>query len=158
MSEQMFGSSPRSISVLIVDDNQDHIEVIRYLVEDAGYPVLEARDGVEALDILHTQPAPLIVLTNQNMPRLNGPGLLRRVLDEPTLLSGHAYLYMTAGSRDLPPDLQQVLARLQAPVLLKPFSAAVLLSAIAAAAHWLQIETSRKRTMQGWRDDEAVNQ
>ena len=138
MAEQMFCSSPRPISVLIVDDDQDLRQIIRYLVEDAGYPVLEARDGVEALDILHTEPAPLIVLTNHHMPRLNGPGLLRRVLDEPTLLSGHAYLYMTAGSRDLPPDLQQVLARLQAPVLFKPFSVDVLLAAIADATYWLR--------------------
>jgi CheY-like chemotaxis protein len=102
-----------------------------------GYPVLEAPDGVEALDILHTHPAPLIVLTSHTMPRLDGPGLLRRVLEEPALLSGHAYIYMTATTKDLPP----VLAALQAPVVFKPFDSDMLLNIIAEAAHRLSTVT-----------------
>ena len=137
MAEHTSGSFPFAISVLIVDDDQDLRETIRYIVKDSGYPVLEARDGLEALHMLHAQPAPLIVLTDHHMPRLDGPGLLRRVLDEPTLRSDHAYVYMTAGTRDLPPDLQQVLAALQVLVLFKPFSADALLANIAAAAHRL---------------------
>ncbi|MGO8949410.1 MAG: response regulator [Ktedonobacterales bacterium] len=138
MAEHTFSSSSLPISVLIVDDDQDIRETIRAVVEEAGYPVLEARDGVEALDILRVQPAPLIVLTNHHMPCLDGPGLLRRVLGAPTLLTGHAYLYMTAGTPDLPLDLRQVLTALQAPVLFKPFSLDVLLAAIADAAHRLR--------------------
>ena len=137
MAEHTSSSFPFAISVLIVDNDQDLRETIRYIIEDAGYPVLEARDGVEALDMLQAQLAPLIVLTDHHMPRLDGPGLLRRVLGEPTLLSGNAYVYMTAGTRDLPPDLQPVLAALQVLVLFKPFSAHDLLAAVAAAAHRL---------------------
>ncbi len=131
------GTARLSVSVLIVDDDQDIREILRSIVEDAGYLVLEARDGVEALDILYVQPVPLVMLTDHQMPRLDGPGLLRRVLDDPVLPSRHAYLYMTAGTRDLPLALQQLLAALNAPVLFKPLSVDSLLCAIAKAAHRL---------------------
>jgi hypothetical protein len=72
------------------------------------------------------------------MPVLDGPRLLRRVLAEPTLVSGHAYVYMTAGSGYLSTDVYQLLATLDAPVLFKPFTVDAVLDAIEAAAHHLR--------------------
>jgi hypothetical protein len=60
------------------------------------------------------------------------------VLAEPTLLSDHAYVYMTAAGRYLPPDVHQLLATLDAPVLYKPFSVDDVLDTLAAAAHRLR--------------------
>jgi CheY-like chemotaxis protein len=124
-------------SVLVVDDHQDILKLLTMLLEDEGYPVLQARDGLVALEILYVQPAPLIVLTDHHMPVLDGAGLLRRVLAEPTLVSGHAYVYMTAGGSNLSPDVLQLLATLDAPVLFKPFGVDKVLDAIEAAAHRL---------------------
>jgi CheY-like chemotaxis protein len=137
MAQHLSSSSLLPVSVLIVDDNQDFRELLRCVVEDAGYLVLEARDGLEALEILYRQSVPLIILTDHHMPRLDGPGLLGCVLEKPALLSGHAYLYMTAGTGEFPPPLQQLLAALDAPVLFKPFCIDELLSAIATAAQRL---------------------
>jgi CheY-like chemotaxis protein len=149
MAEHISGRFPCPISVLMVDDDQDLRETIRIIVEDTGYPVLEGRDGVEAPKMLQAQPVPVIVPTNHHVPRLDGPGLLGRALDESALLSGHAYLDMTGGTRSLPPDLQQVLTRLHAPLLFKPSSADAVQGTIAAAAHRLHSETPRNRTMRG---------
>jgi hypothetical protein len=79
------------------------------------------------------------------MPVLDGPGLLRRVLEEPTLVAGHAYVYMTAGSGYLSPDVQMLLATLQIPVLLKPFNIDDVLDALAAAAHRLRTRSRPRR-------------
>jgi CheY-like chemotaxis protein len=126
------------IPVLIVDDDQDIRETIRFMLEDEWYPVLEAADGLEALAVLHTHPAPLIVLTNHTMPHLNGPDLLRRVLDEPALQNGRAYIYLTAGSREQMQDLQEVLGALHAPIVFKPFTVEALLAAVARAEQQLR--------------------
>jgi len=123
------------IAVLVVDDDQDILTLLTMLLEEEGYPVLQARDGLVALDILCVQPEPLVVLMDHHMPVLDGPGVLRRVLQEPMLVSGHAYVYMTAGSGYLSPDVQQLLAALQVPVLLKPLGVDDVLEAIAAAVH-----------------------
>lgn len=133
------------IPVLIVDDDQDIRETIRFMLEDEGYPVLEAEGGVQALGILHTHPAPLIVLVDRTMPRLNGPDLLHRVLDEPALQNGYAYIYLIAGARDLPPNLQQVLAALHAPLVYKPFTVDALLAAVARAEQQLRTTLQRAR-------------
>lgn len=122
------------IPVLIVDDDASIRKMLRLMLEDAGYPVLEATDGMQALDILHTHSAPLITITNQHMTRLDGPDLLRQVLDEPALVAGHAYVFMTAERQMVPPALQQILDTLHARVLFKPFGIRVLLAAIAEAA------------------------
>jgi CheY-like chemotaxis protein len=138
MAEQITNRPHQPVMVLMVDDDQNILKSLTMLLEDEGYRVLQAPDGQVALNILSAQPAPLIVLTDHHMPVLNGQGLLRRVLEEPTLVCGHAYVYMTAGSGCLPPDVQELLAMLDAPVLYKPFGVDEVLDAIEAAAHRLR--------------------
>jgi CheY-like chemotaxis protein len=119
--------------VLIVDDDEAIRETLRFVLEDDGYFVLEAADGLAALDILRTSPHPLIVLTNYNMPRLDGPGLLSFVLSDPELAARHTFVHMTAGNRILPPPFLDVLNRLSVPVLRKPFDIDALLDIVADA-------------------------
>ena len=60
--------------ILIVDDDEEIRVTLRILFEDEGYNVREAPDGAVALAILRAVPYPLVVLTNHNMPRLDGSG------------------------------------------------------------------------------------
>jgi CheY-like chemotaxis protein len=142
MAEHITNRPHQPVTVLVVDDDQNILKSLTMVLEDEGYRVLQALDGQAALNILAAQPAPLIVLTDHHMPVLNGQGLLRRVLEEPTLVAGHAYVYMTAGrsylSPGVSPDVHQLLATLDAPVLYKPFSVDDVLDAIEAAAHRLR--------------------
>jgi CheY-like chemotaxis protein len=139
MAQYITNLPHQPISVLVVDDDQDILKSLTMLLRDEGYRVLQAPDGLAALNILCAHHAPLIVLTDHHMPVLDGAGLLRRVLAEPTLVSGHAYVYMTAGSGHLSPDVHQLLATLDVPVLYKPFGADDVLDTLAAAAHRLRI-------------------
>jgi two-component system chemotaxis response regulator CheY len=57
-------------------------QMARFTLEAAGYEVVQAADGVEALEIAKTKIADL-VLTDVNMPRMDGIALVRelRALD-----------------------------------------------------------------------------
>ena len=44
-------------TILLVDDEQDLVDTLRYSLEREGYTTLAARDGAAALDVLgHSQP------------------------------------------------------------------------------------------------------
>jgi len=68
MAEHTSGSSPRSIPVLIVDDDQDISETFQFIAEEARYPVAEARDVVEASE--STVPEVLLVNDTPELRRL----------------------------------------------------------------------------------------
>ncbi|HXE63071.1 MAG TPA: response regulator [Bryobacteraceae bacterium] len=57
--------------ILIADDKASSRELIRTLLEHAGYAVCEAADGVEAVELARTEDPDLILL-DIHMPRLDG--------------------------------------------------------------------------------------
>jgi DNA-binding response OmpR family regulator len=61
--------------VLLVEDEDGLRRVLRDLLEREGYHVVEAADGVEALDEIDRHAPDLIVL-DLNLPRLDGYGVL----------------------------------------------------------------------------------
>ena len=61
--------------VLVVDDTTLVRRIIVARLRDAGYKVSEAADGQEALDAFRGEPS-AVVITDVNMPRLDGLGLL----------------------------------------------------------------------------------
>ncbi|HEX9413643.1 MAG TPA: response regulator transcription factor [Ktedonobacterales bacterium] len=76
MTEQ--GFDPRNISVLVVDDELRLVDVLRMNLEVEGYRVLEAHDGLEALDRLKADLPDLVVL-DVMMPELDGFQTLKRI-------------------------------------------------------------------------------
>ncbi|MEN9933915.1 MAG: response regulator [Chloroflexota bacterium] len=65
-------------SILIVDDQPELLEMLELTLHTAGYSVLRATDGQEALNILGTEPVDMII-ADIAMPRLNGYQLYERV-------------------------------------------------------------------------------
>ena len=60
-------------SILIVDDSLSMRHVLSMAVKKAGWSAVPARDGLEALDIIHRGPrAPDLVLLDIEMPRMDG--------------------------------------------------------------------------------------
>ncbi len=68
--------------ILIVDDSASVRAVQSYVLASAGYEVVEAVDGKDALNKLSSQRFHLI-LTDLNMPNLDGAGLVRAVRGDP---------------------------------------------------------------------------
>ena len=64
--------------IMIVDDSATVRQVLRLTLTNAGYNLLEACDGEEALDVMTGQNIDLM-LTDLNMPKLDGIGLIKAV-------------------------------------------------------------------------------
>ena len=64
--------------ILVADDEKDIRSVLALYLEDAGYEVVEAADGAEALRMLETQDIDLCLLDIM-MPELDGYQVLKRV-------------------------------------------------------------------------------
>jgi two-component system chemotaxis response regulator CheY len=69
-------------SILAVDDSASMRQLVSFTLRNAGYDVTEAYDGEDALDKARSNDFDL-VLTDQNMPRLDGIGLIRRLREHP---------------------------------------------------------------------------
>ncbi|MEP7226734.1 MAG: response regulator [Gemmatimonadales bacterium] len=85
-----------AILVLVVDDEAAVRRFAVRVLERESYVVVEARDGVEALELLrHKETAVDVVVSDIVMPRLNGVELMQALVvshpDLPVILmSGHA--------------------------------------------------------------------
>jgi len=67
--------------ILVVDDEINMQVVLRAMLKKEGYEVLTARDGLEALKVLAATEVDVVV-TDLKMPRLDGMGLLERVMED----------------------------------------------------------------------------
>jgi len=70
----------REFNLLVVDDNRTYLNLVKLLFEEAGLKVLCADSGEKALEIIKEKPIGL-VLTDYNMPGMNGLELAGRVLE-----------------------------------------------------------------------------
>jgi two-component system, cell cycle sensor histidine kinase and response regulator CckA len=73
----------RAPIVLIADDESVVRDIARRILEDAGYRVLEASDGVEAVQVLKDGAQIDLLIADLKMPNLDGEEMVRqcRVLD-----------------------------------------------------------------------------
>ncbi len=72
-------AEPEGRIVLVVDDEENLRHMLQLVLERAGYRVLTARDGLEALEVLDKEPAVSLVLCDVRMPRLDGLRFLEEV-------------------------------------------------------------------------------
>jgi DNA-binding response OmpR family regulator len=64
--------------ILLVEDHAPLLQSMAFLLEVAGFDVMTARDGEEALNAL-CQQAPDLIISDVSMPKMDGHELLRRV-------------------------------------------------------------------------------
>ena len=70
--------------ILVVDDEQSVLTLLRYLLKENGYEICEAANGLAALKLFETQFFDLII-TDVRMPCMDGMSFLREVKSlEPT--------------------------------------------------------------------------
>jgi len=119
--------------ILVVDDEPDIRMMLRLLLQDDGYRVSEASDGVVGLAQLRASSRPMVVLLDYKMPRMNGEELLQAVIADPRLANRHAFIFLTANLPALSPALHQLLSAAAIPVVQKPFAISQILHAIEQA-------------------------
>ena len=64
--------------ILVAEDDPEARELLLLLLEGGEYSLLEAADGMEALDLLRTE-QPDLLITDIVMPRMDGYELVRRL-------------------------------------------------------------------------------
>jgi chemosensory pili system protein ChpA (sensor histidine kinase/response regulator) len=119
----------RRSRVLVVDDSLSVRRAIASLLEDHGYEVLLARDGIEAVKSMEAM-RPDVVLTDLEMPNMNGLELAAHVRSRPEL--AHLTVIMIT-SRSMDKHRRQALSAGVNVFLNKPFSDHELLQHVAEA-------------------------
>ena len=64
--------------ILLVDDEAGVRTLIAEILRDAGYDVTEAKDGVQGLEQIRTDPSIDIVISDVGMPRMNGVDMIKQ--------------------------------------------------------------------------------
>ncbi len=113
----------KNMNILIVDDFSTMRRIIKNLLRDLGFTnTSEADDGTTALPMLKTGKFDFLV-TDWNMPGMQGIDLLKEVRSDPNLASMPVLMVTAESKRD------QIVGAAQAGVngyVVKPFTAATL--------------------------------
>lgn len=111
------------LRIIAVDDFSTMRRIIKNLLKQSGFEnVYEAEDGLKALEIIRAEKIDLII-SDWNMPKLNGLELLRQIRQDPDL-KRIPFIMITAES-----EKEKIIKAVQTGVtdyIVKPFTAKTL--------------------------------
>src|ERR671921_777912 len=113
-------------TILVADDESHILNVVSLKLRNAGFRVLTAHDGQEALDLAQ-QERPDLIITDYHMPLLSGLELCRRLKQDPATTNIPAIMLTARGYHLEPHDTEQSGIRR---MLSKPFSPRHLLATV----------------------------
>ncbi len=87
-------------TILAVDDSASIRQMVAFTLKGAGYEVLEATDGQDGLDKAKGRQVSL-VLTDQNMPRMDGLTLIRSLRGMPEYRNVPILVLTTESGQDM---------------------------------------------------------
>ena len=114
-----------SITVLVADDNDVAQRLCRRVLEKAGYTVLIAADGLQAVEVALSQ-RPAMILMDVAMPGIDGIEAMRRIKAEIP-----AQPIVIASAHSMASDRERFLAAGADDILSKPFRLADLVAIVA---------------------------
>ena len=113
--------------ILAVDDSASMRQMVNFTLKGAGYEVVQAADGIEALEYARRHSADL-VLTDVNMPRMDGITLVRELRTLPSYRYTPMLVLTTESSQEKKSQGKQAGAT---GWIVKPFNPEQLLATIA---------------------------
>ena len=105
--------------LLLVEDSSTMRRMLAMKLQEAGYEVVTANDGVQGFAIAREEPRPELILTDYEMPEMDGAGLCRSIKSDKDLRSTPVLMLTTLG------EIEQKVAGLEAGAddyILKPRS------------------------------------
>jgi CheY-like chemotaxis protein len=102
--------------VLVVDDDPDIRSTVREILEDEGYHVLDAANGLEALRRLRAGSSPDLILLDLSMPIMSGAEFRSEQRKDPALSSIPVVVVTAVGSPDMKVSPLEVAGFLRKPV------------------------------------------
>jgi CheY-like chemotaxis protein len=90
--------SSRVVTILLVEDDEVDVKALKWAFEKlkVANPLVIARDGVEALELMSTLQRPYLVITDINMPRMSGIELLRNIRQSPDFSDSIVFVLTTS--------------------------------------------------------------
>ena len=114
---------------LVVDDSRVVRKVARRILEDLGFDVAEAADGVEALAWVRKAP-PDVILLDWRMPAMDGLEFLRQLRNEP---EGRLPKVVFCSAENDLDRIREALANGADEYIMKPFDGDIVASKLAMA-------------------------
>ena len=125
MADAGQGAAGAPLTVLVADDNDVAQRLCKRVLEKAGYGVLIAADGLQAVDIALKQ-RPAMILMDVAMPGIDGLEAMRRIKQEMPVVP-----IVIASAHSMASDRERFLAAGADDVLSKPFRLADLTAIVA---------------------------
>ena len=83
--------------ILTVDDSKTMRDMVSFTLKGAGFDVVEAEDGVRALSLLSAGPKVDLIITDINMPNMDGVTLVKELRARPAYKSTPILVLTTEG-------------------------------------------------------------
>jgi len=136
------------MKILLVDDDPDLLTVTGFALQQAGFLVVKAADGLEALDAFQREQPDLAVL-DINLPKLNGFDLARKLRERSKI----PLIMLTARNEE--EDVVRALGIGADDYLSKPFSPKILLARVKALLRRVGLEAEETVELGGLALDAA---
>lgn len=127
--------------ILVAEDNPVSRKLLEKTLSKAGYEVVSAKDGREALELFDKRFFP-IVLTDWMMPEMNGPELCRAIRQKST--NGYVFMILLT-AKDSKDDIVEGLEAGADDYVTKPFNRAELMARLKTGTRILELERSLRK-------------
>jgi len=115
-------------TILIADDEEPIVELVRFTLEDDRVEIVAAFDGVTALEMAYAM-SPALAILDVHMPVMSGLEVCRRIRCAPECAQTRVIMLTAAGQHE---DRERGLAAGADEYLTKPFSPLELLTLVRA--------------------------
>jgi diguanylate cyclase (GGDEF)-like protein len=139
---------PASLRILLVDDERSSRMYLKQILQEAGYVVVEAEDGRQALALALENP-PDMVLTDWVMPVMDGLELIQRLRQTP---AGEMQYILVITARTDEDHLVQAFDAGTNDFIPKPVTPRVLLSRIKAGARTIHLQRETEKSYRELKD------
>lgn len=123
-----------SPAVLVVENDRDLRTRLVLSLRWVGYTVLTAPDGLVALTRLRVHPAPLVVVLEGWLPRMDGLAVLQALATDGPAAQRHVFLLLTAMREEAVPVQAALPAAMSVTLMGKPFDPYNVLAFVERAA------------------------
>lgn len=128
------------MKILLVDDDPDLLAIIAFALQQAGFVVVTAADGVAGMDLFEQEEPDLAVL-DINLPHLNGFELAEKIRQQSPI----PVIMLTVRNEE--EDVVRALGLGADDYLTKPFSPRILVARIRALLRRVGMESPDKTTL-----------
>lgn len=118
------------MNILVIEDNEQNIYLVRYLLRACGHRISEARDGHEGVAMAKAE-APDLILLDIQLPQMDGYEVARALRKDPAL---DAVPIVAVTSYAMDGDREKVLEAGCDAYIEKPINPDVFATEVAAAA------------------------